>query len=295
MKKSAKIIYSGPSMLDGSPIVAICTTGSGNTKTGNMFQLYILAADKERSPLDINRLGLDTGICGSCPLKGIPAPHKTKGTAEKRPCYVVLFQGPLIVWKGWKAGKYEGITPAELPEFGAGETIRLGAYGDPAAIPPAIIRALISKAAGYTGYSHQWDLIGSDNRPALASYTMISADNITEARRHWKEGRRTFRVIKDITELDKTAEIICPATEEGGKRTTCADCKLCSGSAIKAKNIAAVAHGNGSKYIAGPRQVNDANPRQVNDANALMIKALGTYIDNQAAAGRRKNPEGAAV
>lgn len=250
-KKTAHIIYEGPSMLDGSPIVAICTTGSGNTKTGNMFQLYILAADKKRTPLDINRLGLDTGICGNCTLKGIPAPHKEKGTAEKRPCYVVLFQGPLIVWKGWKAGKYPAMLPADLAEFGAGETIRLGAYGDPAAIPPAIIQALISEAAGHTGYSHQWDIIGSDNRPALASFSMISADNIAEARRHWKNGRRTFRVIKKLSDLDKTAEIICPATSEGGRRTTCADCKLCSGSAIKAKNIAAVVHGNGQKYLAG--------------------------------------------
>ena len=250
-KKTAHIIYEGPSMLDGSPIVAICTAGSRNTKTGSMFQLYILAADKEKTPLDINRLGLDFGICGDCKLKGIPAPHKEKGTAEKRPCYVTLFHGPLLVWKHWAAGKYPAMVPADLAEFGAGETIRLGAYGDPAAIPPAIIRALISRAAGYTGYSHQWDLIGSDNRPALASYTMISADNIAEARRHWKEGRRTFRVIKDISELDKSAEIICPATAEGGRRTTCADCKLCSGSAIKAKNIAAVVHGNGSKHLAG--------------------------------------------
>jgi hypothetical protein len=37
-------------------------------------------------------------------------------------------------------------------------------------------------------------------------------------------------------------EVLCPASEEAGKRTTCENCQLCSGNAIKAKNVAIYAH-----------------------------------------------------
>ena len=36
------VIYKGPSLLDGAPIVVIAVIGSGNTKTGDMVQTYIL-------------------------------------------------------------------------------------------------------------------------------------------------------------------------------------------------------------------------------------------------------------
>jgi len=247
-KKTARIIYKGPSILDGSPIVAVMTMASRNTKTGAMAQVYIIA-DSDKNPLDINRLGLDFGICGDCKLKGKPAPDKLKGTATERGCYVTLFQGPLIVWKNYRAGKYAPIAPEDLAEYGRGENIRLGAYGDPAAIPAAITRALISKAAGHTGYTHQINIIATDARAELASACMISADNLTEARNHWQAGRRTFRVIQNIDEIVK-GEIVCPATAEGGKKTHCNDCRLCSGSESVGKNIAAVFHGGGRGHAA---------------------------------------------
>jgi hypothetical protein len=43
-------------------------------------------------------------------------------------------------------------------------------------------------------------------------------------------------------------EILCPASEEAGRRTTCVDCKLCSGNTIKAKNIFIPSHGGGKKH-----------------------------------------------
>ena len=38
-------------------------------------------------------------------------------------------------------------------------------------------------------------------------------------------------------------EIICPASEEAGRKATCQDCKLCSGNTIKAKDIVINVHG----------------------------------------------------
>jgi hypothetical protein len=247
-KISARIIYRGPSMLDQSPIVAVMIPASSNKKTGAMDQIYILA-DSEKDPLEINRLGLDFGICGNCKFKGDPAPDKEKGTARNRACYVTLFQGPLIVWKSLRAGKYLAAFPWELSELGRGRNIRLGAYGDPAAIPAHIIEALLEHAAGHTGYSHQWDLLASDK---LAARCMISADTETIARVHWAAGRRTFRVIDSVDDIVPGSEILCPATAEAGRRTNCNDCGLCAGSSVIARNIAAVAHGNGAKYARAP-------------------------------------------
>ena len=39
------IIYDGPSMLDGEPIVAIATMKTSNRKTGEMVQVWILRSD----------------------------------------------------------------------------------------------------------------------------------------------------------------------------------------------------------------------------------------------------------
>jgi hypothetical protein len=45
MSKLPIVLYRGPSLLDGSPIVAIATIGSTNVKTGPMVQTWILRAD----------------------------------------------------------------------------------------------------------------------------------------------------------------------------------------------------------------------------------------------------------
>ena len=39
------IIYKGPSLLDGKPIVVIATLSNRNSKTGNVVQTYILKSD----------------------------------------------------------------------------------------------------------------------------------------------------------------------------------------------------------------------------------------------------------
>ena len=246
-KIKAGIIYRGPSVLDGSPIVCIATINSNNIKTGAMLQTWILADDPNRDPLTINRLGLDFGICGKCPLKGTPNHSKPKGTADNRPCYVTLYHAPLNIWKTLQRGRYPTIKAETLAEYGAGQTIRLGAYGDPAAVPHSIWAALLTDATGWTGYTHQFGLIGKKAREVIAAACMVSADSLADAKRHWAEGRRTFRV---ITGADQVAEgeIICPATKEGGQRTTCEKCKLCQGSGTKAANIAAVSHGNGRAH-----------------------------------------------
>jgi hypothetical protein len=66
------ILYRGPSMIDGKPIVAIATgydNESVNQKTGAMAQVWILRDDI--APIEAAQRGEDASICGQCPHRGI--------------------------------------------------------------------------------------------------------------------------------------------------------------------------------------------------------------------------------
>ena len=133
------VIYRGPSQLDGAPIVAIATglaKGSTNSKTGGgLIQVWILREDV--SPVHAVHSGADSSICGTCPHRG----RIENGRNLDRSCYVTVFQAPLNVWKCYKRGLY---APASnLATTFEGRGVRLGAYGDPAALPIEIWRAVL--------------------------------------------------------------------------------------------------------------------------------------------------------
>ena len=225
--KSA-IIYNGPSLLDGQPIVVIATYSNRNTKTGHVVQTYILRSDI--NPLEASKTGADFSICGNCPMRGEVTTDPNRKIAKGRKCYVNLGQGVLIVFKSFLRGVYKEGDPRTM---GRGRFVRVGTYGDPAAVPQRVWELLLSDADGFTAYTHQkpW-------RPEIA---MQSADSHAEAVMHWKENRRTFRVIADLGELDKANETLCPASKEMGRRVQCAECRLCAGFK-QAKSIAIVEH-----------------------------------------------------
>lgn len=245
------VIYTGPSLIDGAPIVAIAIAKSGNAKTGDMVQTYILRADID--PREASKTGADISICGNCRHRGIATDDPRAKLAKRRTCYVVIGQGPLIVWNAFWRGKYAQARNArQIENIGRGRMVRLGTYGDPAAVPSHVWRALIKSAAGYTGYSHQSGLdCGFD--PSLM---MVSADNLPDARDAWQNGARTFRVIAreewardGMAALVKGQETLCPASVEAGKRTTCDNCGLCAGNSIAARSVAIVAHGASANMI----------------------------------------------
>jgi len=226
------IIYKGPSLLDGKPIVAIATWSNRNTKTGAVVQTYILRSDI--NPLEASKTGEDFSICGDCTMRGEVNDDPKRKQAKGRRCYVNLGQGVLIVYKSFLRGVYAmANTKAGRNTLGRARFVRVGTYGDPAAVPAFIWEQLLAEADTFTAYSHQ-----SGWRPDIA---MQSADNKAEALDHWKAGRRTFRVIADLGELDKANEALCPASKEAGRRVQCTACKLCKGSSL-AKSIAIVEH-----------------------------------------------------
>jgi len=244
MKPLSAIIYRGPSLIDGAPIVAVAIASSRNTKTGNMVQTYILLSGID--PRAANKSGADYSICGTCPHRGTPTDDPKRALAKGRSCYVQIGQGPLGVFRMLARDGYRAVTGhADIAAIGSGRMVRLGTYGDPAAVPSYVWDSLIFEATGHTAYSHQSGVQSADFRPDLF---MVSADSDKAARAAWKEGRRTFRVIGDIADIIKGEEVLCPASEEAGRRTTCTDCRLCGGAAVKAKSVAIVAHGAGRRY-----------------------------------------------
>lgn len=239
MANKTIILYQGASLINGQPIVALAQSDSINSKTGNMIQTFIL--DATTDPLTASRTGKDASICGSCPHRGTPN-NNSKGQATNRTCYVTLAHAPLGKYKAYKKGVYgtKTATLKEIESFGSLQGVRLGTYGDPCAVPNDIWQALTSKALYSTAYTH------AAINPMPESI-MTSTDNLKQSIDAWSRDERTFRVISHVDQLYKRREILCPASEEMGKRATCASCKLCGGASVNAKSIAIVAHGTSKR------------------------------------------------
>ena len=222
------IIYRGASLIDGKPIVVIATYSNQNKKTGAMLHTYILREDI--NPLEASKTGQDFSICGHCPMRGEITTDPKRKIAKNRKCYVNLGQGGLTVWRTYKRGVYK---KQNVIEIGRGRFVRVGTYGDPAAVPSQIWDDLLSKCKTWTAYTHQ--------KPWRPNIAMQSADSYGEAQGHWQNGRRTYRVIQSISDVDKKNEILCPASKEAERRVQCVSCQLCKGS-TQAKSIAIVQH-----------------------------------------------------
>lgn len=216
------VLYEGPSMLDGQPIVAIATMRTDNAKTGNMVQCWILRADM--APTVASKGQFDISVCGHCPQR------RSLGGA----CYVTLHQGPHSVYKSWKRGNYA--TDWSVDTF-RNLMVRLGAYGDPAAVPFDVWERVMLYAAGGTGYTHQLRHPSFD--PRLLDYVMVSADTPRQAMQLQARGIRTFRV-KTAGGTKLPGEVECLNSTKG---ITCAACGLCNGARKLAPSVVIDVHG----------------------------------------------------
>ena len=231
------VIYEGPSLIDGQPIVAIAQVKSGNRKTGDMVQTWVIRSDID--PITASRTGADSSICGDCPHKGKPS-DKATGQAIDRTCYVNLLFAPNGVYKAYKRGIYSHARGHDnIRAIGLLRGVRLGSYGDPMAVPSYVWESLTSGAEYVTAYTHQ-----QNTMPHLV---MTSADSLAQAESAWANNQRTFRVIASMDSIDKANEVLCPASEEAGARVQCASCKLCGGNSKAAKSVAIVAHGTSKR------------------------------------------------
>lgn len=230
---SGFVIYRGPSLLNGAPIVAIATLSTDNAKTGPMVQTWILP-DDGTMPHEHVKAGTDESVCGDC--KHRPA----LGGA----CYVRVFQGPRSVYAAFLRGRYELDDGYRAASAVYGRALRIGSYGDPAAVPTEVWERLVRNAASHTGYTHQW------KRPeaaALRGLVMASCDTPEEREEARSMGWRTFTVRLESDPLAQR-ESVCPASDEAGHKVTCAQCRMCDGAASgKRGSIAILAHGGTAK------------------------------------------------
>lgn len=226
------VVYDGPSALDGERIVAILTGGgqsiSRNDKTGHLAQLWIMRADV--APHHATRDGRDASVCGQCPQR----------PALGGDCYVRVDQGPRSAWQAWADGKVPYLTPlaagaalAIAVKIGRIAGVRLGAYGDPAALPLSVAADLTHAVRAVkgitTGYTHQW----RDTSPAWSRYVMASADSADDQRDARAMGYRSFRVVKpDAPDTGAVKGVTCPASKEAGYLKTCSTCGLCNGATV---------------------------------------------------------------
>lgn len=214
------VLWRGKSELDGERIAVIATgvfnkkRATTNRKTGDMIQTYIIRADIH--PMLARRLGEDKSVCGDCM-------HREQST-----CYVNLCHGPINVYLALIDGSYKDYEPDDIELFN-NKFIRIGTYGDPAAVPLEVWENICRVAKGWTGYTHQWKKCN----PLLKKYCMASVDSIerynVEYEKAQSMGWRTFRVRESENNLVGENEFICPASKERGAVTTCQKCGQCSG------------------------------------------------------------------
>lgn len=238
------IVWEGASQIDGAPIVLIATglaRGSANGKTGaDLIQTWVLRADV--SPLDAVNSGADQSICGNCPHRGQIVDGRNVG----RSCYVTVFQAPRSIFAAYQRGAYDRVTPEQFATRRGARGVRLGSYGDPAAVPFDVWAAMLEGAPFHTGYTHQWRT--ADMR--FARFVMASCDAPCDRVAAKILGYRTFRV-RALTDEIEAREIVCPASEEAGFKTSCDKCRACGGLSAKARaDVVIAVHGAPSKVAA---------------------------------------------
>ena len=248
------IVYDGPSLLDGQPIVAIATgvfstKSSKNDKLGNMVQIFIIK--KNVPPIfsitDVCRQSKrysDKSVCGDCK-------HRDLGS-----CYVDISKSPNEVFHAFCNNRYEYLNENNVKAF-ENKFVRIGAYGDPAAIPFYIWAKISVISNGITAYTHQWNNPNIDNN--LKNVCMASCDTEKEYFKAKELGWRTFRIRLSDNDTVFEDEFICPASKEAGNKSECVKCLACMGLSSKIKkNPCIVIHGTKikiDKFIKGIKKI----------------------------------------
>ena len=255
-------LYKGASTMpgqgrSGAQVMALLTLNSENAKLGREFQTWHLRADMH--PTDARRGGAGDGpICGEG-KRGCP--FRAQAGQKLGACYPDG-RGLVSLWSSYKRGNYPDvramaadIMPGTWPEARKLETalnvlgtlpdgIRLGAYGDPAAMPFEIAEQMTNISLGHTGYTHQASRKFFDKR--FLTLCQVSADTPKQALKFQAMGAKTFRVALEGDALMDN-EIECLSDS---KNINCLDCGLCNG--IK-QNIAITVHGTWSSNFKSAR------------------------------------------
>ena len=177
-----------------------------------MLQWWIMPVNSK--PTDAIANGDDAAVCGDCPARPANGGH----------CYLN---------HGWINGTYGAEYPLE-PAY-SDNPDRLGAWGDPAAMPYDVVREHMGER--WTGYTHQWRTCDA----RFKDIVMASVDTPQEYIEATQAGWRTFRA-RQADDAIMDGEVTCPASKEAGQRVKCATCLLCAGTSRNAKNVTIIIH-----------------------------------------------------
>lgn len=212
------LLWKGPSQLDGKPIVVLATSRTRNEKTGDMVQVWILP---DMDPSKALKTGKDFAVCGDCPIRDV--------------CYVIVANAPRSVYDAYRRGRYDSpqyqrYMRRELET----KAIRLGAYGDPCAVPFDVWATLLASGNGrWTGYTHQF------RQPWAEPYRQIlmaSVETLQGANEARAKGWRFFMVKPAAMGPVPLQAVECLADSRG---LTCEECGICNG-AIRSSGKASI-------------------------------------------------------
>ncbi len=246
MSSQPIVLYLGPSILDPqTDVVVLATVNSKNRKTGLMIQTWIVplvgplrSSLEGKTPSSFERQtpfaledktpfakpNTDYSVCGDCPRR------RSLGGD----CYVRLDAAPHSAWKKWvRAGKpgenWSNEIQVKLLQKEAAYGLRLGSYGDPAAVPAHVWVDLIDaiQPSKTVGYTHQWR---RSIAQLLRGIVMASCDNVADTVDAHHAGWRYFvaTTAVEVTSFAGTS-VQCLADRSD---KTCADCGACNGARL---------------------------------------------------------------
>jgi hypothetical protein len=221
--KNSIVLYKGISQLDQwTPIMVVLsgyTKDSTNTKTGPLAQLYILPVDT--APMEAYKAG-SKAVCGTCKYNG------------NNGCYVRWSHLKSL----WNSARTQNPISTELTkELLKGLRVRVGAAGDPLAVPADFWKDILSSCESYTGYTHQW------REPFAEQYKgmfMASVDNARENKEARSKEWNTFFVTDGEEPPQKSVQCLATIpdkTDRNGLPMSCASCMMCNGKGEKTVTV----------------------------------------------------------
>ena len=234
--KSQKVVWQS-----GNNIFVVRKGDTSNDKISDgkpLVQTYTFTAEQWQFANDNgkgmhNFYALDGTNCMDCPFS------RMMGSGG---CYTHKFGqyvGFLSMLRTIKASDFTVLTlkkESDILEMCKDTYVRFGTYGEPSLLPIALVGEMAQLASSYTGYTHQWR---KDWAKDFSKYFMASVHSQFQANVAQELGYRSFIATKDGNE----PAVQCPASKEGGYKSNCAKCGLCSGTQGKGKmNVKIMQH-----------------------------------------------------
>lgn len=169
--------------------------------------------------------GLANANCINCPMRDYGKCYTHKFTQARG--FLSMLRSIAKVYNNWcDIPVFAPSIHQELLALADGKYVRFGTYGEPVLHGIDLVKDMVDVAKSWTGYTHQWHRYPEFSEVFMAStHTPLMEE---KARSHnW----RSFVALSSPTE----SFVNCPASKEGGFKTSCDKCGLCSGTLGKGK------------------------------------------------------------